>query len=121
MGALKKRIAPAELRGGTAVQKAGDLERLIHEPVRLAIVSALAANDTLTFKELRALLELTDGNLSVHSRKLEEADYISFKKSFEGRMPKTTYRLTAKGRAAFEKYLSHMESIVAAMRGEMTR
>lgn len=119
--AVKKDSPAFEVRGGATVQKTGDLERLIHEPVRLAIVSALAANDSLTFKELRDLLELTDGNLSVHARKLEDADYVSFKKTFEGRVPKTTYRLTPKGRAALQKYLDHMEAIVRAMRGELER
>jgi DNA-binding MarR family transcriptional regulator len=99
-----------------AVEKAHDLERLIHEPVRLALVSALAANDSLTFSQIKALLNITDGNLSVHARKLEDAEYISCKKGFAGRMPQSVYRLTAKGRVAFEKYVDHMESIVAAMR-----
>lgn len=102
-----------------AVRSAPELDRLIHERVRLGIVSALAANECLTFNELKQLLEITDGNLSVHARKLEEADYITCRKSFEGRMPRTEYRLTGQGRAAFEKYLEHMESIVNAMRTSM--
>ena len=89
-----------------------DLDRVIHERMRLAIVSALAANSTLTFRELRSLLQATDGNLSVHARKLEEAGYVACEKSFEGRVPKTEYRLTAEGRRAFEKYLDHLEALV---------
>jgi len=93
-----------------------DLDRLIHERMRLGIVSALAANQTLTFNELKKLLETTDGNLSVHARKLEEANYVACTKSFEGRMPKTEYRLTEAGRRALEKYLNHMEALIHAMR-----
>ena len=93
-----------------------DLDRLIHERMRLGIVSALAANDSLTFNELKKLLKTTDGNLSVHARKLEEANYIACTKSFEGRMPKTEYRLTESGRRALEKYLNHMEALIHAMR-----
>jgi len=84
--------------------------------MRLAIVSALAVNDSLTFNDLKRLLETTDGNLSVHARKLEDAGYIACEKSFEGRMPKTEYRLSAAGRRAFEKYISHMESLIKAVR-----
>jgi len=93
-----------------------ELDRLIHERVRLGIVSALAANESLTFSELKKLLETTDGNVSVHARKLEDAGYISCRKSFEGRVPRTEYRLTASGRRAFEKYLDHMEALIRAMR-----
>jgi len=93
-----------------------DLDRLIHERVRLGIVSALAANPTLTFNDLKRLLKTTDGNLSVHARKLEEAKYIACAKSFEGRMPKTEYSLTATGRKALNKYLDHMEALIGAMR-----
>jgi DNA-binding transcriptional ArsR family regulator len=103
---------PEEVRG-TAVP---DLDRLIHERLRLGIVSALAANESLTFNELKKLLKTTDGNLSVHARKLEEAHYVSCQKSFEGRMPKTVYRLTSDGRRALEKYLDHMEALIHAMR-----
>ena len=92
------------------------LDRLIHERMRLGIVSALAANRSLTFNELKKLLKTTDGNLSVHARKLEEASYIACTKSFEGRMPKTEYRLTDVGRRALEKYLNHMEALIHAMR-----
>jgi len=93
-----------------------DLDRLIHERVRLAIVSALAVRDKLTFNELKALLKTSDGNLSVHARKLEEAEYITCDKSFEGRVPKTEYRLTALGRRALERYLDHMEALIRVTR-----
>jgi DNA-binding MarR family transcriptional regulator len=91
-----------------------DLDRVIHERMRLGIVSALAANSSLTFNELKGLLDSTDGNLSVHARKLEEAGYISCSKSFEGRMPRTEYSLTGEGRKALEKYLNHMEALIRA-------
>lgn len=97
--------------------KIPDFDRLIHEKTRLAIVSALAVNPTLTFNEMKAILETTDGNVSVHTRKLEEAGYVSCRKSFEGRMPKTEYALTAAGRRALEKYLGHMEALIRATRG----
>jgi DNA-binding HxlR family transcriptional regulator len=93
-----------------------DLDRLIHERIRLGIVSALAVNRSLTFNELKAMLKTTDGNLSVHARKLEEADYIVCTKSFDGRLPKTEYRLTAAGRRALERYLNHMEALIRATR-----
>jgi DNA-binding HxlR family transcriptional regulator len=93
-----------------------NLDRLIHERIRLGIVSALAVNRSLTFNELKALLKTTDGNLSVHARKLEEADYIVCTKSFDGRLPKTEYRLTVAGRRALEKYLDHMEALIRATR-----
>ncbi|MEW6234185.1 MAG: transcriptional regulator [Candidatus Omnitrophota bacterium] len=93
------------------------LDRLIHERIRLGIVSALAVNETLTFNELKKILNTTDGNLSVHARKLEEAQYIVCVKSFEGRIPKTEYRLAPEGRCALERYLSHMEALIQAMKG----
>lgn len=93
-----------------------DLDRLIHERMRLGIISALAANQSLTFNELKGILKTTDGNLSVHARKLEEAGYVACTKSFEGRMPKTEYRITEAGRDALERYLNHMESLIQAMR-----
>jgi DNA-binding transcriptional ArsR family regulator len=93
-----------------------DLDRLIHERLRLAIVSSLAVNEALTFADLKRLLKTTDGNLSVHARKLEDAGYILCTKSFEGRMPKTEYRITAEGRRALERYLDHMEALIHAMR-----
>ncbi len=95
---------------------APDLDRLIHERMRLGIVSALAVNDSLSFSDLKKLMGTTDGNLSVHARKLEEAEYIACTKSFEGRMPKTKYRLTAPGRRALERYLDHMEALIHATR-----
>src|ERR1700719_2979113 len=93
-----------------------DFDRLIHERIRLGIISALAANSSLTFNDLKKLLKTTDGNLSVHARKLEEAKYIACAKSFEGRMPKTEYSLTLAGRKALEKYLDHMEALIQAMK-----
>ena len=96
---------------------AAELDRLIHERVRLAIVSALAVNESLTFNDLKQLLNTTDGNLSVHARKLEEAQYVVCTKSFEGRVPKTEYKLTTAGRRALERYLGHMESVIRAARG----
>jgi len=95
-----------------------DFDRLIHEKTRLAIVSALAVNPTLTFNELKAILKTTDGNVSVHTRKLEEANYLSCRKSFQGRMPRTEYSLTAAGRRALERYLNHMEALIRTTRGE---
>jgi DNA-binding MarR family transcriptional regulator len=92
------------------------IDRLIHERLRLGIVSALAVNDSLSFSDLKKLMKTTDGNLSVHARKLEEAEYITCTKSFEGRMPKTEYRLTATGRRALERYLDHMEALIRATR-----
>jgi len=95
---------------------AANLDRLIHERTRLAIISALAVNTSLTFTELKELLGASDGNLSVHARKLEDAGYIACTKSFSGRVPKTEYRLTANGRRALEKYLNHMEALIQATR-----
>ena len=120
--AQKERPAdkPSATRGTASKVPAGQalagLDRLIYEPIRLRIVSALAVNPSLTFNELKKLLETTDGNLSVHARKLEEAEYIVCKKSFEGRMPKTQYQLTETGRRALEKYLKHMEALIQAIR-----
>jgi len=92
------------------------LDRLIHERMRLGILSALAVNDRMSFGDLKALLQTTDGNLSVHARKLEEAEYVLCEKSFEGRVPKTQYAITAIGRRALERYLDHMESLIHAAR-----
>jgi DNA-binding HxlR family transcriptional regulator len=92
------------------------LDRLIHERLRLGIVSALAVNDRLSFNDLKSLLQTTDGNLSVHASKLEEADYIACEKFSDGRSQRTEYRLTAVGRRAFEKYLAHMEAIIRAVK-----
>lgn len=107
---------PQPARAQQAPGRAATVDRLIHEPIRLGIVSALAVNDMLTFNELKDLLKTTDGNLSVHARKLEEAQYISCDKLFEGRVPKTEYRLTTSGRKALENYLHHMESLIRATR-----
>ena len=93
-----------------------DLDRLIHERMRLGIVSALAVNESLSFKDLKKLMKTTDGNLIVHARKLEEAHYVACTKSFEGRVPRTQYRLTALGRRALERYLDHMEALIQATR-----
>jgi len=92
------------------------LDRVIHEPVRLGILSALAVNESMTFNELKELLKTTDGNLSVHARKLEESDYVHCEKQFEGRMPKTSYSLTAQGKRALESYLNHMEALIKTAR-----
>jgi len=97
---------------------APSLDKLIHERIRLGIVSSLAVNDRLTFNELKQLLQASDGNVSVHARKLEDAGYLSCHKSFEGRVPKTEYKLTAAGRKALERYLSHMETLIRMTRGK---
>lgn len=102
--------------GKQAAGRADALDRLIHERLRLGIVSALAVNDRLSFSDLKKLMKTTDGNLSVHARKLEEADYIACTKSFEGRMPRTEYKLTPSGRRALERYLDHMEALIRATR-----
>lgn len=102
---------PAKPRGSVP-----DLDRTIHERLRLAIVSALAVNDAMTFNDLKALLGTTDGNLSVHARKLEDAGYVQCEKGFDGRLPRTQYRLTPSGRRALEKYLAHMEALIRATR-----
>ena len=104
------RQSPAEKRSPL------ELDRLIHERLRLGIISALAVNERLTFNDLKRLLQATDGNLSVHARKLEDAQYIACDKMFDGRVPRTEYRLTAAGRRALEKYLGHMEAIIKAVR-----
>ena len=93
-----------------------ELDRLIHERLRLGIVSALSVNERLSFNDLKSLLQTTDGNLSVHARKLEDAGYVACEKGFAGRVPRTEYRLTAAGRRALEKYLVHMEAIIKAVR-----
>jgi len=108
--------APSAIRGAASQPVASSLDRLIHERIRLGIVSALAVNRALTFNELKALLKTTDGNLSVHARKLEEANYIICKKSFDGRLPKTEYRLAPAGKQALERYLDHMEALIRATR-----
>ncbi|MDQ1707182.1 MAG: hypothetical protein QOJ88_393 [Pyrinomonadaceae bacterium] len=105
-----------DTRASKATHLAPGLDRLIHERMRLGIVSALAANDSMTFNDLKNLMNTTDGNLSVHARKLEDGGYIGCTKSFEGRLPKTEYKLTVAGRRALESYLSHMETIIQQMR-----
>jgi DNA-binding HxlR family transcriptional regulator len=107
---------PSPVRSTASQPVSVPMDRLIHERIRLGIVSALAVNRTLTFNELKALLKTTDGNLSVHARKLEEADYILCTKSFDGRLPKTEYRLAPAGRKALERYLDHMEALIRATR-----
>ena len=114
--ARKERRGPEAVGSGAAPAVAQKLDRLVHERLRLGILSALSVNESLAFNELKKLLDTTDGNLSVHARKLEEAGYISCTKSFEGRMPKTEYGITAAGRRALERYLDHMESLIQAMR-----
>lgn len=109
------------LKRAQAVRKAAEnvsveLDKLIHERMRLGIISALAANDAMTFGDLKNLLQTTDGNISVHARKLEEAGYVRCEKSFENRIPKTEYRITNEGRAALNRYLNHMEALIKAMK-----
>ncbi len=118
--AAKRRAAATAVAarndGRNDTQSAVDLDRIIHERVRLAIVSALAGAPSLTFNELKALLEITDGNLSVHARKLEEAGFIACDKTFVDRMPRTAYRLTPAGRKALDAYLAHMEALIQRVR-----
>ena len=114
-GSLKSEVRSTKAEAARK-QSPLELDRLIHERLRLGIVSALAVNDRLTFNDLKALLQTTDGNLSVHARKLEDAEYLTCEKSFDGRVPRTEYRLTAAGRRALEKYLVHMEAIIKAVR-----
>jgi len=104
------------VRGKAPAEGPLALDRLIHERLRLGILSALAVNESLTFNDLKHLLQTTDGNLSVHARKLEEAGYIACTKSFEGRVPRTEYTITASGRRALERYLDHMEALIRATR-----
>jgi DNA-binding MarR family transcriptional regulator len=113
------RKTPAGLRALKGDESmAPALDKVIHERIRLGIVSALAVNERLTFNELKQLLQTSDGNVSVHARKLEDAGYVACTKSFEGRVPKTEYKLTAAGRKALERYLSHMEALIIATRGK---
>ena len=116
----KGRAAEGKLRGVEADASEAaphqKFERLIHERSRLGIISALAVNEALTFNDLKKLLKTTDGNLSVHARKLEDAGYIDCTKSFDGRTPKTEYKLTRAGRQALEQYLNHMEALIRTMR-----
>ena len=107
--------APRVLQGGA--EDARSLDRIIHQPVRLAMVGALAVNDELSFADLKSLLEVSDGNLSVHARKLEDAGYVACEKGFVGRSPRSVYRLTSAGRACLDRYLAHMEAVIGAVRG----
>ena len=116
--ALKKDAAPEPLKVASAAERvSGELDKVIHERMRLGIISALAANEKLSFSDLKSLLNTTDGNISVHARKLEDAGYLAVKKSFSGRTPLTEYKITAAGRKALEKYLDHMEALINAMKG----
>jgi DNA-binding MarR family transcriptional regulator len=109
------------VQGREASRESLELDNVIHHRMRLGIVSALAANESLSFNELKALLRTTDGNLSVHARKLEDASYVVCTKSFEGRRPRTEYRLAPAGRRALQRYLSHMEALIEATRGTLAR
>ena len=106
-----QRIRPMKVQASVS-----QVDRIIHEPVRLDIVSALAVNDSMTFNELKDLLKTTDGNLSVHARKLEDSEYVLCEKQFEGRVPRTTFSLTAQGKRALEAYLNHMEALIKTAR-----
>ena len=109
------------VRGGAAHEHAPALDALIHHRLRLGILSALAATDSLTFNELKSILKTTDGNLSVHARKLEEAAYVTCTKRFEDRRPRTEYRLASAGRQALQRYLAHMEALIRATRATLGR
>ena len=121
--AARARAKASREEGTTLTAVDGDssipiaLDKVIHERLRLAIVSALAVHESLTFNDLKAMLEASDGNVSVHARKLEEAGYIACKKGFDGRIPRTEYRLTAAGRKALERYLAHMEALIKRVGG----
>jgi DNA-binding transcriptional ArsR family regulator len=127
-GARRRKVerapAPASLRGvrgGAERDRAPELDALIHHRLRLGILSALAAAESLTFNELKSILKTTDGNLSVHARKLEEAAYLTCTKRFEDRRPRTEYRLAAAGRTALQRYLAHMEAIIRTTRDTLRR
>ncbi len=110
-------LRPSALKVEKAAGKvSGELDKVIHERMRLGIISALAANESLSFTDLKNLLNTTDGNISVHARKLEEAGYLTCEKSFKGRVPLTEYRITAEGGKALERYLNHMEALIIAMK-----
>jgi DNA-binding MarR family transcriptional regulator len=120
--ALKKDL-PEGKKPSLRIERAAEsisteLEKVIHERLRLGIISALAANEKMSFGNLKNLLQTTDGNISVHARKLEEAGYVECLKSFNGRIPLTEYRITSAGRKALEKYLNHMEALINAMKGK---
>lgn len=114
----KPATPPVRLRKleGSKLSSSAGLDKLIHERLRLAIVSALAVHESLSFNELKEMIGTSDGNLSVHARKLEEAQYVACTKSFDGRTPRTEYRLTPSGRRSLERYLAHMEALIRAVR-----
>ncbi len=115
--ALKKNERTQDLRVARQdVSISNDLDKVIHERMRLGIISALAANEKLSFTELKNLLDTSDGNISVHARKLEDAGYVTCDKSFNGRVPLTEYKITRDGRKALERYLNHMEALITAMK-----
>ena len=115
--AVSKPDASSQLRVERAAESvSNDLDRVIHERMRLGIISALAANEKLSFGELKKLLNTTDGNISVHARRLEEAGYVTMQKSFKGRVPLTEYAITKEGKKALERYLNHMEALIKAMK-----
>ncbi len=114
--AEKRKLRPVVPHTPSPMQ---ELDRLIHERLRLGIISALAVNDSLTFNELKHMIKTSDGNLSVHARKLEDAGYVNCSKTFEGRTPKTEYSLTNAGRRALERYLDHMEAVIGQMRKQV--
>ena len=117
--AVKRDENPQTLRIEKAAgHVASDLDKVIHERLRLGIISALAASEKLSFTELKNLLATSDGNISVHTRKLEEAGYVTFEKSFKGRMPLTEYKITKEGRSALTRYLDHMETLIKAMKNK---
>ncbi len=121
--ALAKKESEANKKANLRIEKAAEsvsseLEKVIHERLRLGIISALAANEKMSFGDLKTLLNTTDGNISVHARKLEDAGYVECLKSFNGRVPLTEYRITSAGRAALTKYLNHMEALINAMKGK---
>ncbi len=117
--AIKSNVEkPRALRIEKAAERvSGELDKVIHERMRLGIISALAANEKLSFTELKNLLNTTDGNISVHARKLEQSGYLTCEKSFKGRMPLTEYAITSSGKKALERYLNHMEALIKAMKG----
>lgn len=116
--AIRKNEAARGLTVARAAETvSGELDKVIHERMRLGIISALAANEKLSFTELKDLLATSDGNISVHARKLEEAGYVTCEKSFKGRMPLTEYKITKEGRKALTRYLDHMEALIKAMKG----
>lgn len=118
MQEISEEAPPAmQVAGAHNSQEIGNnLDRLIHERTRLALVSALAANPVLSFNDLKSLLQMSDGNLSAHARKLEDAGYIACSKSFDGRLPRTEFRLTESGRSALQRYIAHMEALILAMK-----